>query len=64
MEPTKPAIAFEGRSTDDNALMRAAIREMADALGQPNARRSRARSIAITKLEEAGMWLAEDTRLS
>jgi hypothetical protein len=45
---------------DERAAALRQIEELLSVLTDPNARRSRARSLAITKLEEAAMWLNAD----
>jgi hypothetical protein len=51
--------------TDDNAVLRMIIREMVNVLNGPQGRpNTRQRSLAVTKLEEAYMWLGEDDRVN
>lgn len=51
--------------TDDGTVLRTIIREMVKALNGPQGRPStRQRSLAVTKLEEAYLWLGEDARVN
>jgi hypothetical protein len=44
----------------ETKTIRAAIQQLHGMLIAPNARKSRSRSLALTKLEEASMWLGKD----
>jgi len=48
---------------DDNDIMQLVIRQIVSVLeGEQGRCRSRQRSLAVTKLEEAALWLWEDSR--
>ena len=50
---------------DDNDVIRLVIQQIVTVLQGPQGRcRTRHRSLAVTKLEEAFLWLGEDSRMN